>query len=192
MKKIILIVLLVSVYQIVIAQKNLGNCKLEIGSLKYKECLLKDTLIMKAIDEVLVNLEEDLEGGVYFPYSKNLILMKEESGIKVVITSNPNYDDTSDMLTKLNFEKGYMYAFQYKGTFICITLNTERESWNKDMFNQYFEITGNNIIVPIYSFYREGSRCLFVDKFNQTFTFYIRGGQIWGKEFLKEWFWPWE
>lgn len=176
----------------ILAQNDSIRCELMVYNLSYKECILKDKLIMQALDEMLVNLEEEPEEGVYFPYSKSLSFVKEEPDIKIIMSSSPNYEDTLDALTKLNFQNGFMYAFQYKGVYISMIFDLQKDSWSKEVFYKYFKLTGDKINVPIYSFNKGDLHCFFSKKYKQTFIFNIDSSKIYKKEIIKTWFWPWD
>ncbi len=199
MKKILIFILFgfLSWQQPSSAQNDSSNCQLLMQYFPYKECIVKDSSLLKMIDEALLEFDEEPEGDIYYPYSKSVVFRpsifktkETTSGYRVLITLDPIYYSMDDLLFQDEIDGGYMYAFVYKDLYFEMNLDLYKDSFEKKMFDKYFELTGNLIEVPFYTFYKGTGICLFEKKFRQSFIFEIsKKGIIYGKEYSKEWDW---
>lgn len=198
MKKILIFILFgfLSWQQPSSAQNDSSNCQLLMQYYPYKECIVKDSSLLKMIDEALLEFDEESEGDIYYPYRKSVVFSPSDletkettSEYRILITSDPIYSSKYDLLFQDELDGGYMYAFVYKDLYFEMNLDLYKDSFEKKMFDKYFELTGNLIEVPFYTFYKGTGFCLLEKKFRQSFSFEIYKKRIIYKEYSKEWDW---
>ncbi|WP_222166599.1 hypothetical protein [Edaphocola aurantiacus] len=137
-KNSLLIYLFILIQKVCIAQEQ-SSLKVDTIRMPLKECIIKDTNLMIALDKMLVSLNEEPIDGMRIPYQKGIKIVEKSSFFEVQIFATNFYSRLE--ADELNIPAKYNYFFNYKGHQIIIMPNLENEKLHEESVSKHFIIT---------------------------------------------------